>query len=147
AILIDEMKIVQDMTFDRHTLQGVGNSVPTGMAWYRKQKAVKELEDSEATESFVRKMNDLADSMNSNSPAGEFRLGSKHEPGSNISGVGNLQSLLTAEDLLAKNEKDRKEAIDEILDEVVHEAQASQSLPLVCQTILIRLALLKWKIN
>lgn len=39
--------------------------------------------------------------------------------GSNVSGVENLKSLMSVDDLIAKAEKDRKESINEVLDEIV----------------------------
>lgn len=39
--------------------------------------------------------------------------------GSNVSGVGNLKCLVTAEDLVAESERERQNVINTILDEAV----------------------------
>ncbi|KAE8739250.1 hypothetical protein FOCC_FOCC015248 [Frankliniella occidentalis] len=54
-------------------------------------------------------------------------------PGSNVSGVKNVQTLLTAEDLIGQSEAERKEKINEILDEVVTNGEALEALPLAHQ--------------
>lgn len=45
----------------------------------RKQGILRSFDDSEPTEKFIRRFNDLCDSMNSRTPAGAYRKGSKHE--------------------------------------------------------------------
>lgn len=67
--------VIKKCYFD---FQFFGNSMAVGFNWYRK-KGHKELEDSEATEAFVSRVNALADSMNSSNASGAYRKGSKHE--------------------------------------------------------------------
>jgi len=45
------------------------------MTFYRTVKAVPELEDAEPTIAFIKRMNALADAMNSDGPAGAIRAG------------------------------------------------------------------------
>ncbi|KAK3928702.1 DNA transposase [Frankliniella fusca] len=51
-------------------------------------------------------------------------------PGSNVSGVLNMNTLLSAEDLIEASQKERKQKIDDILDEVLTHGEAFEPLPL-----------------
>ncbi|KAK3924076.1 Transposable element P transposase, partial [Frankliniella fusca] len=62
----------------RLAYQFFSNNIAAGLNWYRKQ-GHSELEDSEATEAFVSRVNALADSMNSSDASGAYRKDSKHE--------------------------------------------------------------------
>lgn len=63
------------------------------MEHYRKQGKLRSFEDSEPTEKFIRRFNDLSDSMNSRKPAGAYRKGSKHETVSAVNKIIALENM------------------------------------------------------